>query len=98
MHQDFKGNMSEWMKTGCEQCRNGVLSGMYSPETAARQGRPVAPPSFIYSSVAARAHLYRCQICDAWWGFYAREGHVIAEDEAKTTFAEYFGKLKQAHR
>lgn len=90
--------MSEWMKTGCEECRNGVLSGMYSPEAAARQGRPVAPPSFTYSSIAAHAHLHRCQSCGAWWEFNTREAHVIAEDEAKTTFAEYFSEFKQADR
>lgn len=89
--------MSEWMRTGCEECKNGVLSGMYSPEAAARQGRPVTPPSHIYSSIAEHAHLYRCLSCGVWWEFNAREAHIIAEDEAKTTFAEYFGELKQAH-
>jgi hypothetical protein len=69
---------------------------MYSPEAAARQGRPLAPPTFVYSSIGAHADLYRCRNCGAWWQFNAREAHVIAEDEAKKTFAEYFGALKQA--
>jgi hypothetical protein len=90
--------MSEWMKTGCDECRDGVLSGMYSPKAAARQGRSAAPPSFTYSSIAAHSHLYRCQTCGAWWEFNTREAHVIAEEEAKTTFAEYFNELKQADR
>lgn len=88
--------MSEWMKTGCEECRNGVLSGMYSPEAAARQGLEVSPPNFVYNSIAAYAHLYRYQSCGAWWESNAREAHVVAEDEAKTTFSEHFGELKQA--
>jgi hypothetical protein len=88
--------MGEWMNAGCEKCRTGVLSGMYSPEAAARQGREMAPPTFLYSSVAAHAHLYRCRICGAWWEFNAREAHVIADDEAKMTFVEYFATLKKA--
>jgi len=82
--------MSEWMKTGCADCRNGVLSGMYSPEAAALQGVQVLPPAFVYSSIAAHARLYRCQNCGAWWEFNEREAHVIAENEAKMTFADYF--------
>lgn len=89
--------MCEWMKTGCADCRNGVLSGMYSPEAAARQGSSVAPPTFVYSSSGACAHLYHCRNCGAWWEFNAREAHVIAEDEAEKTFAEYFGALKQTY-
>jgi hypothetical protein len=42
--------MSEWMKTGSAECRNGVLSGMYSPEATASQGTQVVPPTFVYSS------------------------------------------------
>lgn len=49
---------------------------------------------FVYSSIVAHAYLYRCQNCDAWWEFNEREAHVIAEDEAKMTFAEYFTALK----
>lgn len=88
--------MSEWMKTGCEECRNGVLSGMYSPEVAGRLGRQVMRPTVVYSSIAAHAHLYHCGACGAWWEFNAREAHVIAEDEAKMTFAEYFNAMKHA--
>jgi hypothetical protein len=63
---------------------------MYSPDAAARQGKDVAPPTFVYSSIEAQAHLYRCQHCGAWWIFNPREANVIAEDEAKTIFAGYF--------
>lgn len=82
------------MKAGCEECRNGVLSGMYSPAAAARQGKETTRPTLVYSSIAAHAHLYRCQSCGAWWEFNAREAHVIAEDEAKITFAGYFNGLE----
>lgn len=88
--------MSDWMENGCAECRTGVLSGMYSPEAAARQGRSIAPPTFIYRSIAAHTDLYRCCNCGAWWEFNAREAHVIAEDEAKKKFSKHFDALKQA--
>lgn len=86
------------METGCIECRRGVLSGMYAPEAAARQGIQAAPPSFVYCSIAAHAQLYRCHHCNAWWEFNAREAHVIAENEAKRTFAEYFDAVTPAQR
>jgi hypothetical protein len=90
--------MSVWMKAGCEECRNGVLPGMYTPEAAARQQKEVAPPTYVCSSIASHAHLYRCRKCGAWWEFNAREAHVIAESEAKMTFAEFFGSSKQVEQ
>lgn len=57
---------------------------MYSPEAAARFQLAVKPPTFKYTSVAARVSLYRCDQCGAWWEFNEREAHVISEDAAKT--------------
>ena len=76
----------EWMQKGCDACRQGVLSGMYSPEVATKFQLPVAPPTFTYRSVEACVDLYRCNQCGAWWEFNQREAHVISQDTAKTIF------------
>lgn len=76
----------DWMKKGCQECRHGVLSGMYSPETAAKFQLPVKPPTFVYSSIKACVDLYRCEQCGAWWEFNQREAHVISEDAAKAIY------------
>jgi len=75
-----------WMKNGCEECRGGVLSGMYSPEAAARFQLPVKPPTFVFTSIEACVDLYRCTQCGAWWEFNQREAHVINEDVAKAIY------------
>jgi len=80
--------MGEWMKQGCSSCRQGVLSGMYSPSAAEWQGVAVMPPSYVGTSDAEHAHLYKCQECGAWWRFNEREAHVIAEEEVKSVFPE----------
>lgn len=75
-----------WMKNGCEECRSGVLSGIYSPEAAARLQLPLKPPTFVYTSIDACVDLYRCNQCGAWWEFNQREAHVISEDVAKAIY------------
>ena len=82
--------VSEWFNRGCEQCRQGVLSGMCSAEAALRQGVPVLPPAFVTTSIEAHAHLHHCAACNSWWEFGEREAHVISEVEAQSTFAAYF--------
>jgi hypothetical protein len=73
----------DWVKKGCDDCRQGALSGMYSPEAAAKFQLPVEPPTFVYTSIEAGVHLYRCNECGAWWEFNQREAHVISESAAK---------------
>lgn len=82
--------MIAWFNQGCDQCRQGVLSGMCWPEAAMRQGVSVLPPAFVTTSSEAHAHLHHCAACGSWWEFGEREAHVISEDEARSTFAAYF--------
>ena len=82
--------MSTWNDQGCQQCRQGVLSGMYSPEVAKRQGMELMPPAYVMTSVEAHAHLHHCGVCGSWWEFNEREAHVISEHEARSTFSAYF--------
>ena len=82
--------MGEPMQSGCDECRKGVLSGMYSPDVAAWQGNEVSPPTFVYRSIQANADLYRCDRCGSWWQFNVREAHVVSEREAEIVFADYF--------
>jgi len=74
------------MKNGCEECRGGALSGMYSPEAAARFQLPVKPPAFVCTSTEVCVDLYHCNKCGAWWEFNQREVHVINEDAAKAIY------------
>lgn len=76
----------DWMKNGCDECRQGVLSGMYSPEAAAKFQLPVKPPTFVYTSVEFCVQLYRCNQCGAWWELNQREAHVISENVAKAFY------------
>jgi hypothetical protein len=82
--------MSTWDTQGCSRCRQGVLSGMYSPEAAVRHGLELLPPAHVATNLEAHAHLHHCSECDAWWEFGEREAHVISESEAHKTFAGYF--------
>ncbi len=70
--------MGDWMQQGCDQCRQGILSG---------RGDTPAP---VAVSLAAHAFLRRCPACGAWWQLNEREAHVIPEDEARQTFADHF--------
>jgi hypothetical protein len=70
--------MASWFGPGCDECRNGVLSGdRHNPE-------PVA------SSVKQHARLLRCRFCGSYWAEGEREAHVITEPEARSAFPEHF--------
>ena len=66
-----------WMCQGCEQCREGILSG-----------RPDLPAPVAVSR-AAHAYLRQCPTCGACWEEGEREAHVIGEDEVRRTFAAH---------
>ncbi len=66
------------MRQGCDQCRRGILSG--------RGDMPVP----VAINRVAHATLRHCPACGAWWQEGEREAHVIAEDEARRTFAAHF--------
>lgn len=70
--------MSERLYTGCESCRNGVLSGHWSP------------PYLMCTSIEYHARLHHCSQCGSWWEENEREAHVIPEEEAQRTFHEHF--------
>jgi len=82
--------MYDWQTQGCKACRDGVLSGMYSPIAAARAGVQVSPPSFVCTCLEAHSHLHHCNQCGAWWEFNEREAHVITDTEAQSTFSAHF--------
>lgn len=79
-----------WSEQGCEACRQGVLSGEWSPEAAARTGGTNLPPKRVVSNLQAHAYLYHCDRCGAWWEFGERSAKVIGETEARQTFQSYF--------
>ena len=86
--------MSAFESQGCTECRQGVLSGMYSAEAAERQGQPQMSPAHVATSNEAHAHLHHCDSCNSWWEFNEREAHVISEHEARNTFPAYFQAVK----
>lgn len=82
--------MSQWLEQGCEVCREGVLSGQWSPEAAARSGGTNLPPKQVACNVQAHAYLHHCDLCGAWWEFGERSAYVISEVEARQTFSSFF--------
>ncbi len=69
---------SSWQQSGCQACRDGVLSSRWNP------------PTKVFTSVSSHARLARCRLCGAWWQESEREAHVISEAEARATFSGYF--------
>jgi hypothetical protein len=82
--------VTKWLEQGCEACREGVLSGEWSPETVARLGGTNLPPKRVSSNLQAHAYLHHCDRCGAWWEFGERSAYVISEDEARSTFSSFF--------
>jgi len=70
--------VASWSYQGCDECRNGVLSG----------GRDNSER--VASSVKHHAHLLRCRFCGSYWQEGEREAHVITEAEARSAFPEHF--------
>ena len=75
--------MTDWMRQGCAECRQGILTG--------RRDVLVC----VATSREAHAYLRRCSACGAWWEEGEREAHVIGQAEARTTFAGYFIDLAE---
>lgn len=81
-----------WSEQGCEACRDGVLSGEWSPETVARLGGTCLPPKRVASNLKIHAYLHYCNSCGAWWEFGERYAKVISETKARRAFESYFAR------